>query len=425
MTPNPLYQGLVRELEALMAPRIASRALREGLAAIGADPETLTAEGAEAILKGSVFRQLQTGRPPELARVAIGEIVERLKTVAVEAPTGRPAGASAPDTARPGGRRRAPSAPHGAAEARAPSAAPPPDARDAATVAAETVRIDALRAALRPLNMYFGWAEVRKLRAQLHLVDDELAAGRDPSGLVDDAEAQLEVVQRKLEDHLVLQARDLADLEESLEVVAGLGGNRVRRLESLVATVRDAQAQRTIAEGEVERAQKLARDLRKLVESSVLDEGEEPPDLGRGDGRRTLRRDGERRPRERPEPPAGAADAPGLGELDEVAEEVAEIDPSTLAPEVSERLRALDVDGERRTLETLAARYGEVVRYAPAHEATFVAVRAAHADGRPAADDVVALEAALKAEEARAATPCGASSRRCATISRRSPRRPT
>ncbi len=405
MTPNPLYQGLVRELEALMAPRIASRVLREGLAAVGADPETLTHEGAERLLKGSVFRQLQTGRPPDQARTAIGEIVERLGGLAVEAPGEAVVGVA---PARPA--QAPPSAPDAGAgppPADAATTAPPTDAREPGAVAAEKERIEALRAALRPLNLYFGWAEVRKLRSQVQLVDDELGAGRDPTGLLDDAEAQLEVVHRKLEDHLVLQARDLADLEESLEVVAGLGGNRVRRLESLVATVRDAQAQRTIAEGEVERAQKLARDLRKLVESSVLDEGEAPPDLGRGDGRRTLRRDGERPPRERPEAPradaiapAEAPAAPGLEELDEVAAEVAGIDPSTLAPEVTERLRALDVDGERRTLETLAARYAEVLRYAPTHEETFAAVRAAHADGRPATAGLVALEAALKAEEA-------------------------
>lgn len=395
MTPNPLYQGLVRELEALMAPRIASRVLREGLASVGADPETLTAEGAEALLKGSVFRHLQTGRPPDQARAAVGEIVDRLKAFVAEAPS--EAVAAAPEASAPDA-----GAPHPtAAEATSPA---PTAARDPATEAAEKVRIEALRAALRPLNLYFGWAEVRKLRSQVQLVDDERAAGRDPSGLIDDAEAQLEVVQRKLEDHLVLQARDLADLEESLEVVASLGGHRVRRLESLVATVRDAQAQRTIAEGEVERAQKLARDLRKLVESSVLDEGEAPPDLGRGDGRRTLRRDGERPPRERPGPPPADAIAPtgaaGLEDLDEVAAEVAGIDPSALAPEVSERLRALDVDGERRALETLAARYAEVVRYAPAHEEAFAAVRAAHADGRPATEPLAALEAALKVEEA-------------------------
>ena len=403
VTPNPLYQGLVRELEALMAPRIASRVLREGLAAVGADAETLTPEGAETLLKGSVFRQLQVGRSPDQARTAIGEIVERLKGSVAEAPAEAGAGGSHA--------RAAPSGPSAAGDVRrppsgaAPSVAPTP-VRDSTNAAAEQDRIDAIRAALRPLNLYFGWAEVRKLRAQVQLVDDEVGAGRDPTGLLDDAEAQLEVVQRKLEDHVVLQARDLADLEESLEVVAGLGGNRVRRLESLVATVREAQAQRTIAEGEVERAQKLARDLRKLVESTALDEDEAPPDLGRGDGRRTLRRDGERRPREQAGPPhadamapTDAPGAPGFEELDEVAAEVAGIDPSTLAPEVSERLRALDVDGERRTLETLAARYAEVVRYAPTHEDTFAAVRAAHADGRPVVGELADLEAALHAEE--------------------------
>jgi chromosome segregation protein len=415
VTPNPLYQALVRELEAVMPPRVASRVLREGLAAAGADAENLTVEGAEVLLKGSVFRQLQTSRPAELARAAIGDILQRLTPAATGTSASAP-GASGhpPAVPPPGGATATPPSRSAADQAETGRHG---DARDPAARAATDARIAALRSGLRPLNLYFGWAEVRKLRSQLQLIDDEQREGRDPDGLVDDAEAQLELVHRKVEDHLVLQASDLADLEESLGVVAGLGGQRVRRLESLIATVREAQSQRTIAEGEVERAQKLARDLRKLVESSVLDEGEAPPDLGRGDGRRTLRRDGEPARRERPGAVGSGAPAnatPGSGDVqdeahvggdagdvgDDVEAAVAGIDPSTLTPEVHERLLALDVDGERRALDTLASRYAEVVRYAPAHSDAFADIRAAHAFGRPASAALADLERALKSEEA-------------------------
>lgn len=402
MTPTTLYQALVRELESVMPPRVASRVLREGLSATGSDPESLDAAAADVILKGPVFRQLQAGRPAEAARAVVGEILARL---AAAAPAGRPTDSG---TAVP----PAPAEPDGAAGApTATTAAPAASARG--VPADHRVRLDGLRAALRPLNLYFGWAEVRKLRAQLQLVDDEQAAGRDVGALLEDAEAQLELVHRKVEDHLVLQARDLADLEEALEVVASLGGHRVRRLESLVATVRDAQAQRTIAEGEVERAQKLARDLRKLVESSVLDEGEAPPDLGRGDGRPTRRRDAHSgavpnagAPLASAGTPPEAAEAGAGTEVDaeaetaaEVAAEVARIDPDALTPEVTERLRALDVDGERRTLDGLLARHAEALRYAPQHAAAVDAVRAEHTAGRPAAEALARLEELLQAEE--------------------------
>ncbi|MDF1524338.1 MAG: hypothetical protein P1P87_16165, partial [Trueperaceae bacterium] len=352
MTPNPLYQALVRELETLMPPRVASPVLRSGLAAVGADPASLDLAQVSALLKGTVFRQLQATRTSDQARAAVAELLERLTALA------------------------APSTPVAAADEG--DAIP---SRRADGDGADDERIAHVQAELRPLNLYFGWAEVRKLRAQVQLIDDEKGAGRDPGSLVDEAEAQLALVHQKVEDHLVLQARDLADLEESLEVVAGLGGSRVRRLEALIATVREAQSQRTVAEAEVERAQTLARGLRKLVESSVLDEGDAPPDLGRGDGRPT-RRGAPDRPAPRTTGPDAAAtplaaEAPhadaahGDASLDTGVPDAGSLDADALDPAVRERLRALDVDGERRSLETLQDRYAEVLRFAPAHQIAF------------------------------------------------------
>jgi hypothetical protein len=386
MTPNPLYQALVRELETLMPPRVASPVLRSGLTAVGADPASLDLAQASALLKGTVFRQLQATRSPDQARAAVAELIEHLSALAV------------PTTPEP-------STSHGTTPS--DPGAPTDDAAASRTVAdddADDERVVRLREELRPLNLYFGWAEVRKLRAQLQLIDDEKGAGRDPGSLVEEAEAQLALIHQKVEDHLVLQARDLADLEESLEVVAGLGGPRVRRLEALIATVREAQEQRTVAEAEVERAQALARGLRKLVESSVLDEGEGPPDLGRGDGRPTRRG-----APDRPAPALAGTDAAAMptdagrvdGSSDDAAAElVPQPAAGALDPLVHERLNALDVDGERRTVETLRDRYAEVLRYAPAHEGGFDAVRAEHAQGRPAGAALASLATALDGEEA-------------------------
>jgi hypothetical protein len=390
MTPNLLYQALVRELETLMPPRVASPVLRSGLAAVGADPASLDLEQASALLKGTVFRQLQTTRTPEQARASVAELLEHLTALAAPTP---PEAAARDDEAKGGAATPADPAPSAPAEGDG----------------ADEERIAQLHAELRPLNLYFGWAEVRKLRAQVQLIDDEKGAGRDPGSLVDEAEAQLALIHQKVEDHLVLQARDLADLEESLEVVAGLGGSRVRRLESLIATVREAQGQRTVAEAEVERAQTLARGLRKLVESSVLDEGDAPPDLGRGDGRPT-RRGAPDRPAPRTAGPDAATTPPGaatphadaaLGDasLDAGGPDAGPPDADALDPAVRERLQALDVDGERRSLETLHDRYAEVLRFAPAHQGAFDAIRAEHELGRPASAALEALAAALAAEE--------------------------
>ncbi len=410
MKPNTLYQLLIEALEELMAPRVVSRVVRDGLSEAGATPDSVDLLQAETLLKGAVFRQLQTTRPADQARAVVADLIASARAMmatAVLPPTAAPngpkivAGAGLEPTTSDGedALRLETGGDDGPIVDRptVPEERTPPPDRRFPTDPALDARLRALRGALRPLNLYFGWAEVRKLRAQVQLIEDEEQAGRDPTALVTEAEAQLAVVGQKLEDQLVLQARDLADLEESIEVVAALGGNRVRRLESLVATVRDAQAQRTVAEAEVERAQKLARDLRRLIESSVLDDGEPPPDLGRGDGRPTRRFEpGRTAPT--------AAGRPAVGDADDAtdadtAAEVAEIDPTTLSPEASERLRALDVDGERHALQALVTHHAEVLRYAPDRAADVAAIAAAHEAQRPAGEALATLTATLEADE--------------------------
>lgn len=385
MTPNPLYQALVERLEALLPPRVVSLLLREGLAAEGSDPEQIELSNVETILKGAVFRQLQTSRPADLARSQLNEVLEALVPVAASGPRG-------------GGERG-----HGAGgTAVMPRVGPPqtgtegeaPSRRAEVLTPALTQRLDELQRALRPLNLYFSWPEVQKLRAQLHLVEQEADRGEDPTSLIEETEQQLVLAHQKLEDQLVLQARELVDLEEALERVAPLGGSRIRRLESLVTTVRENQAQRMVAEAEVQRAQKLARDLRKLVESTVLDDGEAPPDLGRGDGRR-------RSPAEA-QPVADPAEALLHVDFDEMEEGDFHVDPNQLSPEASQRLMALDVDGERQELEALSARHAELLRQAPELADEVAVIEASHRQGRPTGDALPVLAGALaEAETAR------------------------
>ncbi|MBW6454997.1 MAG: hypothetical protein K0A98_03850 [Trueperaceae bacterium] len=359
MRPNALYQALVESLESQVPPRVVSRLLREGMAPGGATPETLTHEAAEAILRGPVFRHLQTTRTVEASRELVREIEAYLNETAPPAAGDAPTTATAPAAAAPAGGAR--------------STPVEVDVDDPLRVA-----VAELQSALRPLNLYFSWPEVRKLRSLVQVAENELVAGGDAAAVVGEAEGQLQLVHQKLEDQLVLQARTLADLESVLEAVSPLGTAGVRRLAALIAGVREAQQRRTLVEAEIERAEKLARELRKLVESTVLDEDEALPDLGRGDGR----------PRAPTLVPIDGRDAPaeaiaetGTGPTGRPVGGAGQADDAPAA-DARDRLRALDLEGEARDLEALVARYAELLRHVPALAEAATELRAEHDAGR-------------------------------------------
>lgn len=231
---NVFYQTAVQELEAVLSPRVVSRSLKEGLRQHGRSPETADLPVIEEILKAQVYRQLQVTMPVTEAKTAVNNIVERLREL-------DPSGGQ-PSTGEAGG------------------------------LVAQAERLERLQTALKPFNLYFEWPEVQKLRAQVQLLEAEHESGREANALGEDAESQLELVMQKLEDQLVLQARELGELREALEAVRTLGGPKVRRLETFVHQLAAAQDARQLAPAEIERARRLARDLRKLMESSVYTE---------------------------------------------------------------------------------------------------------------------------------------------------------
>ena len=350
MTPNRIYQAVVEALETSLAPRVVSLVLREGLAAVDRDPSTLQLEDVEAVLTGPVFKHLQVRMSADAAREAVMALRERID-------------AQCSDDASDG-------APNGAAAAaESPSAAP-----DETRAGVPHQRLRALREALRPFNLYFDWPEVRKLRAQLQVAEDEAAARSPADESLDAADEQLRIVEQKLEDRLVLQARELGELEEALEIVASLGGPRVRRLDQLIGQIRHAQGARELAEAETQRAATLARDLRKLMESSVAQPFIADATPTAEDAASTL---GDATPVDEP---VGEDDLPPVA-----------IDEAQLAPEVTERLRALDVDAERKVLEGLAEAHADLLRYVPSLGAVLDDARAVHADGRTLGDRLEAL----------------------------------
>jgi len=354
MTPNRIYQAVVEALETSLAPRVVSLVLREGLTQVERDPSDLRLEDVEAVLTGPVFKQLQARMSADAARAAVASFRERIDAQLDESSLDL-----ADDTPTAGTVEDAPTG------------------RDAAAEPGVGRRLEALREALRPFNLYFDWPEVRKLRAQLQVAEGEISAGTPTGDSLDAADEQLRIVEQKLEDRLVLQARELGELEESLEIVQTLGGPRVRRLESLIGQIRHAQLARELADAETQRAATLARDLRKLMESSVAQPFAPDAEVDAGT-------------------PSDAAVAPSdaRGDFDQDLPPVT-IDEAQLTPEVSERLRALDVDAERRTLEALAASHADLLRYAPGLAAGLDAARGALDEGRPLGDALATLKRQL------------------------------
>src|SRR5690606_23017469 len=325
--------------------------LKEGLRQHGRSPDSVDVATLEQIRKAQVYRQLQVTMPVTEAKSTVENIVGKLREVGEDGTTAEPGSA----------------------------------------LQAQAERLSTLQQALKPFNLYFEWPEVQKLRAQLQLLESEHESEREAPGLVSDAEAKLDVVVQKLEDQLVLQAREIGELADALEAVRSLGGPKVRRLESLVNHMRAAQESRQLAPAELERARKLARDLRKLMESSVYSESEEPPVPAGGE----------------PEPAAEDVQGTGLAvpedgvyDVETEDEEILAIDVQNLTPEASERLRLIDLAAEAQDLASLRGDNGDLLDHRPD-----LAERVANLEAEAAAGASIAHELpGIKAELAAAVT---------------------
>ena len=320
---NAIYQATVEALEAYMSPRVVSRSLQEGLRLVGKSPADLAYADVEKMLKEHVYRQLQVTMPVTDAKLRIQEILEKLK--ALEAAPTETEKAAQPDY----------------------------------TLDQQERLLNTFKEELKPFNLFFEWSEVQKLRAQLQLLQTEQTAGRLAMRLVQEARAQLAAIKQKLEDQLVNQARDLTELEASLEVVRSLGGSKVRRLESLIGQIKEAQEGRQIAAAEVERALKIVAKLRKLMESSVVV----------GDGE------------------------PSVTDTGSVLPSV-QMPPD---PEVSAKLLQIDLENERHSLEALASEHSHLLSYRPELNEQLAGLRAQLEAQTSVAESLEGLREALPA----------------------------
>ncbi|MDT7920383.1 MAG: hypothetical protein RQ868_07285 [Meiothermus sp.] len=356
-----LYQSLSKSLEPILGERTRV-VLEEGVRRLGISPDKLDAPQAETILKRLVYRELQTKMSPNAARSRIEEILKELGI----------------------GGEKAASAGEGGLSAHA-----------------RGVLAD-LEAGLKRFSLYLDWPEVGRLRGVINVIkqDPEASAVRS---LLREGQEVLAQLEEKLQAALLRQTRDITELKTSLQRVQSLGGPKVRRLENLIRLIQEAHAQETLAAAEVQRARALAADMRKLVESSVvqnptseatitLDTIEDIPQMDSPTEPQVVLEDSTI---EAPVVLGEAAD----GFDDEAL--VIDLDFDALSAEQLSRIREIDVAEDARQLESLKERYAALL--SQPHLARQLAdLEAQLAGGNPLGERRDAFAELLKAAHAEA-----------------------
>lgn len=223
---TPLHQLPVNLLGDLVSPRAVERTLQDAAAARGWQVERLTPGQLQEILKQDVYRRLLHNVSPIVAKKRITDVLT--------------------EVARP---------PEGGA---APLGLNP---------------VAALEEAARKFTLYFDWPEAQRLRGVLGIARAESEGGRPVVSLVQDGQNLIAQMERRLQEGLVGQAQELAELRAVFTRVQGLGGREVRRLESLLGQLDQAQNEGTLLPAELERARNLSFKLRRNLESSVVQPG--------------------------------------------------------------------------------------------------------------------------------------------------------
>ena len=285
----------LKQLQDALEPHLGERAeavLKEGLTRLGLTADALGDAEVANLLKRVVYRELQRQMDAASARKVVKEILAGL---------------------------------------------PEGDANTTSEVDPKTK----LKSALSRYSLYFEWPEVQRLRSLAALIEASESEGHSASDLLKEAESQIDLLDEKLQNSLLRQARDISDLEDALERVKSIGGPKLRRLQSLLKQIKEAQTADTLATAEVERARKLAADMRKLVESSVVQNPTLVPEA---------------------EEEAGVISVDDDAPKSATAEEDFEllIDFESLEPEVADRIREIDLAEERRRLELLKEQYASV-----------------------------------------------------------------
>lgn len=127
-----------------------------------------------------------------------------------------------------------------------------------------------LEQASKRFALYFDWPEAQRLRGVLGIARTEGEAGRNITPLVQEGQDLINQMERRLDEGLVQQAQELGELKAIFTRVQPLGGKEVRRLESLLGQIEEAQGQSVLLPAELERARNISFKLRKSMESSMM-----------------------------------------------------------------------------------------------------------------------------------------------------------
>ncbi|GHG03953.1 hypothetical protein GCM10017783_15650 [Deinococcus piscis] len=232
---NPVLSRIpVKMLGDVLSTRALERIIQDAAQERRIHPAQLDAQALESVLKKEIYRRLQTTMPAQMAKKRVLDVLAEVQRVAAEV----------------------------------------------GTVDYVPVDLSGLEEGVRRFTLYFDWPESQRLRGVLSMARQEESVGNDVSALLQEGESLIEQMDRRLAEGLVLQGQDLAELQASFERISAVGGREVRRLETLLEQVADAQKQGMLLPGEVERARTISLKLRRQVESSVVQSnpGETTPD---------------------------------------------------------------------------------------------------------------------------------------------------
>ena len=347
---NQIYQATIKLLESDPDTKGFQSILEEGLSRLGRTPTDASGREIEKALKSNVYRQLQVSLPAAAAKNKIQSILAKVALLD------------------------------------APSLSESSNAK--AELDRQAALIAPLEAGQKRFTLYFEWSEVQKFRSQLKVIQEQQQAGNLIPDLLRDATRQLELLEAKLQDSLVRQGQDINELLVGLERVKSMGGPRVKRLESLVGQISEAQSSQSLAPAEVERARKLVVELRKLVESSVVAvttspvEAEEDSIII--------------------EEPTLQPLASATGEILQIesADDEPELDISfdftELEPEASARMHELDISEERRKLDTLERDFRAVLEASADASVALSELRVRNNNNELIQNDLASLKATLE-----------------------------
>lgn len=321
---NAIYEATVKLLGSDLPTPTLQQSLTEGLSRLGRDETSVNFRDMEKVLKSSVYRQLQVHLPAAAAKNRIQQVITTLSEF--DTPENNPS-----STSIQGGLEH------------------------------QGQMVATLEDALKRFNLYFEWPEVQKFRSQLQVIRSQHSAGKAVPDLLKNAQDQLDALEQRLQELLVRQARDLAELQADLERVRSIGGPRIKRLQAMITEITQAQTSSTLAPAEVERARKLTIDLRKLVESSVVSAAVDD----------AIEVD------ETPAPAAKHNTAEFLLDVEFASDDPEfQLDFTDLSPEQSERVREIDLREESRALDGLDVEYRAVLEGTPELVAQLAELRA-------------------------------------------------